>query len=150
MANKAYQFPQGQPNPFAEPGAPKTPAGSENPFAVSQEPVRSVNPGPDAYQQTLVPRGGLLLFLSLAGLIGSFIALAVAFCMLPLGVFSLMASVPALLMGRQDLLAMRHGAMEKSQHSLVMLSWVFAIIGSALGAISLAICITLFVIALIL
>jgi hypothetical protein len=144
MANKAYQFPQGEPNPFSDKAAGAAPGQGENPFAVSHEPVRSVDPGPGAYQQTLQQRSGMLLTFSILGLIGSLAALACSFFFLPIGIFSLLESIPALLMSRHDLLAMRAGAMEPSQKNSVTLAWVFALVGTILGVISLGICAALF------
>jgi hypothetical protein len=145
MANKAYQFPQGEPNPFAESTPQAAPESSENPFAVSSEPVRSVDGGPGAWQQTLQQRSGTVLAFAIVGLIGAAFALALAFCVLPLGIFSLMASIPALVMARQDLAAIRAGAMEGSQRNAVTVAYTFAIIGIVLGVLSLAICVGLFV-----
>jgi hypothetical protein len=145
MANKAYQFPQGEPNPFAEPTPQNAPDGSANPFAVSGEPVRSVDPGPGAYQQTLPQRSGTVLVFAIVGLVGAVLALPLAFCLVPLGVFSMMASIPALLMARQDLAAMRAGAMEGSQKGALSAAHIFAIVGIVLGLLSLAICVGLYV-----
>jgi hypothetical protein len=140
MANKAYQFPQGEPNPFAETTPQNAPDGGANPFAVGNEPVRSVDPGPGAYQQTLQQRSGTILAFAVVGLVGAVIALPLGYWYVPAGVFSLATSVPALLMARHDLEAMRLGAMDARQRKSVQTANIFAIIGVVIGVISLLIC----------
>ncbi len=134
--SKAYQFPHDEPNPFAE-ATPAQPSAGENPYAAgaaaAQRPVLSA----DTYQQTLAPRSGLLLGMAVTALLGSLVALGLSFFCLPLGALVLVLSIPTVLMARHDLKAMKFGAMDGAERTMVMVAPVLAMIGSVVSALSL-------------
>ena len=134
--SKAYQFPHDEPNPFAE-ATPAAPAPGDNPYASGAEAAQKPVLGADAYQQTLVPRSGLVLGLSVTSLVGALVAVVVSFWCLPLGVFVLMLSMPTVAMAQHDLKAMKLGAMDSENRGTVQVALVLAIISSVASALSL-------------
>lgn len=136
--SKAYQFPQDEPNPFAEVN-PAQPAVDANPYATGAVPAMTSAAGADAFQETLPPRSGMVLGLSLTSLLGSVLALVAAFFCLPLGVFVLMLSAPTVAMAQHDLRAMKGGAMNSRDRGTVKVALVMAIIASVISTVSLAI-----------
>lgn len=133
--NKAYQFPQDEPNPFAEANAPASGADA-NPYAAGSEASRATPPS-DAYQATLPSRAGKLLALGIGSLVAALISAVTAFWCLPLGIFVLMFSVPAVSMASHDLKAMKMGAMADSDRGLVIGALATAIVASVICALSL-------------
>ncbi|MCO6455872.1 MAG: hypothetical protein J5I93_11295 [Pirellulaceae bacterium] len=115
------------------PSTPPPAAGGENLFAAPATPTLATDERPyrpNNYVQTLPHRGGLILTLGCAGLIGSllgttgglagwllgynYIDAILLFGLAPLSFFSLGASLPACMMGLTDRRAMHAGAMDAS------------------------------------
>jgi hypothetical protein len=138
--SKAYQFPQDQPNPFAEPSAP-APTGGDNPYLASSADAYQAAPAAPAYQQTLRPRAGALTLWSFVALLLSVLAVAMAYYLLPLGLLALIVGIPTWLTTRSDLKAMQVGAMEsaargqlKAAHRLAIASNIISVL--SLGAVA--------------
>ena len=143
--SKAYQFPHDsrEPNPFADQAAgPPTPI-SDNLYAA---PASSTSPPAvqtGAFEQTAPHRGGFVLLLGLLGFSTALLALPFAYFLLPLGLFTLALSIPAWIMGRNDLAAMHSGAMEPSGRGATRAGWLLGLLGIMLCALSIVWMITL-------
>lgn len=134
--SKAYQFPQDQPNPFAEPSAP-APTGGDNPYLASSADAYQAAPTAPAYQQTLRPRSGALTLWSFVALLLSVLAVAMAYYLLPLGLLSLMVGIPTWVTARNDLKAMQAGAMDNAARGQLQAAHRLAITSNVISGLSL-------------
>ena len=145
----SYQFPKhpGQPrpnpfagadgnNPFADSSSPPAPADA-NPYAASGAPAMLATSAvpPQEFETTLAHRGGTVFWFGLIGLLGSTAGIPCLYFMLPVPIFSLSLSIPAWLMGRNDLRAMKSGAMDSSGRRQTRAGYVMGLIGTFFGGL---------------
>jgi len=128
--SKAYQFPQDEPNPFADTGEAVPGNDAGNPYTASLAQRQPASPEA-GYEQTLPQRGGLLVLFSSITLTAALLTVPLANYCLPLGLPLLAISIPALLMAHRDLKAMRAGAMDPSGNGSTRVAWYLA--ASAVG-----------------
>jgi hypothetical protein len=133
--SKAYQFPHDpkRPNPFADSGAPTVPAGDQ-PYAAPAGPQEDVDAS--EFYQAVPHRGVMLLLLGIFGLVGVFLSGWAGFYCLPLGLVNLGLTIPAWIMGRGDLKAIRRGAMDASGRGMTQAAWILGFIGTGLSILA--------------
>ena len=115
-------------NPFADSAAPSMPTES-NPYAASSEPAAAVVQ-PGQYSAIVPHRGGTVFWFGLTGLLASTFGSLCLLCWLPLPIFALSLTIPAWIMGRHDLRAMKVGAMDGNGRGQTRAGYVMGIIGS--------------------
>ena len=146
----SYQVPnhpgQPRPNPFAgadgtnpfadSASSPASAAESAdaNPYAASGSSVESVAQ-PQAFETILSHRGGTVFWLGLIGLLGATVGWLCLLVWMPVPLFALCLSIPAWLMGRNDLRAMKAGAMDNSGWRQTRAGYVMGMIGSLIAGV---------------
>ena len=135
-------------NPFSDGIAAPAEAITENAFAPPADASgRSHTPGD--YEATMVPHAKRALGLAITGLLlsgvgvlgaglsmlGSAVWITPLFIFLPVQFAALALAMPACIMARRDLVAMKAGAMPDDYFGKARLAWWLGIIGLLLGAI---------------
>jgi hypothetical protein len=103
----------------------------ENPYASPQEAAGW--PAVDHQQWSAPHRGGLILGLGISALVFSLVGFA---CCAAFPVLSLGLSIPAWVMGRNDLRAIAAGTMDPSGRGSTMTGMVLGIVSTALGVLA--------------
>ena len=128
------------------------PQGGENPYAAGgQDASGADHSKPVGYVRLKPHRANAVLALGLGGvltaLVGGLIALTLYFCcplfLIPLS--SVALSIPAWIMGQNDLAAMKNGEMDPSGRDMTMIGMVCGIVGLSIVALGVLIIIFLVV-----
>jgi hypothetical protein len=140
--SKAYQFPDDpqRPNPFADPAA--LPAdSSDNPYLASIA-AQETHEAASGQYKALSHRGVQLMTFAGLGLIVFLASLPFAYFCSPLGalmaVLNFGLTIPAWIMGRQDLKAIRAGAVDPAGKGLTKTACQLGFIGSIGNLLSFA------------